>query len=213
MDNKYGKLKNLFLILILTVAVGSCAVKRKVPPPNDKEEIRYKETVMSSEYEDISEDNKMEPIGNENISSSDETLKPENEEIIDEENLDWVDAGYDPDETEELNNFTLKNIYFEYDRADLNEEARKMLGIISRWMEKNQELMLRIEGHADDRGTSEYNLALGERRANAVKKYILLLTIDESRLSTISYGEEMPVGAGQNEAAWAKNRRVHFVSK
>ncbi len=207
MNNRHGQLKYLLLFFIMGALMVGCAVKRKIPPPDNKAEIKYKETVVESEYEYVEEDKKIDP-------EIDETgLKPEKGEIIDEENIEWEDAGYKPGDINELENFKPKNINFEYDKSDLSEEARKMLGTISRWMDKNPDIKLRIEGHADDRGTSEYNLALGDRRANAVKKYLLLLTIDGSRLSTISYGEEMPIDSGQNEAAWTKNRRVHFESK
>ncbi len=76
---------------------------------------------------------------------------------------------------------------------------------------KYSTVKIQIEGHCDERGTAEYNLALGERRANSAKKYLVSLGIPADRLSTISYGKEMPLDPGHNEEAWAKNRRAHFI--
>ena len=81
------------------------------------------------------------------------------------------------------------------------------------YMKNNTGDSVIIEGHCDERGTNEYNLALGERRAESAKKYLVNLGIDASRLETVSYGEERPVDSGSNEAAWKKNRRAHFVIK
>ena len=79
------------------------------------------------------------------------------------------------------------------------------------FMKANPKIKARIEGHCDERGTNEYNLALGDRRANSAKEFLLNLGIAESRLTSISHGEEKPVAMGKNEAAWAKNRRAQFV--
>jgi peptidoglycan-associated lipoprotein len=78
-------------------------------------------------------------------------------------------------------------------------------------MKNNTFATVTIEGHCDERGTDEYNIALGERRANSAKRYLVNLGVDSSRLETVSYGEEKPVDSGHNEAAWKKNRRAHFV--
>jgi peptidoglycan-associated lipoprotein len=78
-------------------------------------------------------------------------------------------------------------------------------------MTNNPNAKIRIEGHCDERGTNEYNMALGERRANSAKKYLIKLGVKESQLSTISYGEEKPLDPGHNEEAWAMNRRAHFA--
>jgi peptidoglycan-associated lipoprotein len=81
----------------------------------------------------------------------------------------------------------------------------------SAFLKKFPNIKIQIEGHCDERGTNEYNLALGERRANSTKKYLLSLGVSENRMSTISYGEEKPMDSAHNEEAWAKNRRAHFV--
>ena len=108
---------------------------------------------------------------------------------------------------------SIVDIFFDFDRADLDMSARERLEGIAAGMDADQSIRIRIEGHADERGTSEYNLALADKRANAVKRYLTALGIENARLMAISYGEEMPADSGQNEAAWAKNRRVHFEPK
>lgn len=104
-----------------------------------------------------------------------------------------------------------KKIYFAFDRFDLSEESVAVLNELAAYLKANPELKLAIEGHCDERGTNEYNLALGERRAKAALDYLVSLGVDSSRLSTISYGEERPADPGHNEEAWAKNRRDEFV--
>lgn len=98
-------------------------------------------------------------------------------------------------------------VFFAYDKYDLDAEARSALEGQAAWLKKYPTRILSIEGHCDERGTREYNLALGERRANAVKNYLVALGVDSSRVSTISYGKERPVALGSNESAWTQNRR------
>jgi peptidoglycan-associated lipoprotein len=104
----------------------------------------------------------------------------------------------------------LENVYFDFDKATLTDQAKDTLVRNAQWLREHPQVRVQVEGHADERGTSEYNLALGERRAESVKNYLLSLGIDGSRLVTISYGEERPADPGHNEEAWAKNRRVEF---
>ena len=107
----------------------------------------------------------------------------------------------------------LADILFDFDEFSLKPEARGILEQHAKWLLEHKNDKLTIEGHSDERGTTEYNLALGERRATAAMKYLVDLGIDEARLRTISYGEELPLDPGHDEAAWAKNRRDHFVPK
>ena len=108
--------------------------------------------------------------------------------------------------------FVLKeNVFFEYDKATLTPEARETLAVNGKWLRMNADIMITIEGHCDERGTNAYNLALGDRRAETVKIFLVDLGIDKSRLSTVSYGEERPLDHGQGEAAWSRNRRAHFL--
>jgi len=106
-----------------------------------------------------------------------------------------------------------KNIFFDFDKATLTSESQDILAINSQWLRTNPDVMITIEGHCDERGTNGYNLALGDRRAEAVKTFLVDLGIHRSRMTTISYGEERPFAKGRSEAAWAKNRRAHFSIK
>ena len=104
----------------------------------------------------------------------------------------------------------LKPIYFEYNKSNIRPEYQPVLESISKWLAKNNGSQLLIEGHCDERGTDEYNLALGERRALAVRRYLIALGASSDRVHTISYGEEKPAVPGSDEAAWSKNRRAEF---
>lgn len=107
--------------------------------------------------------------------------------------------------------FTSIDVYFDFDKYNLKPKAREILADKAYWLKKNPSVKIYIEGHCDERGTNEYNLALGERRANSAKMYLTSLGISPGRLGTISYGEERPIDPSRNEVAWAKNRRAHFV--
>ena len=98
-------------------------------------------------------------------------------------------------------------VFFGYDQYDVSPEARDILGRQATWLQQYANLRITIEGHADERGTREYNLALGERRANAVKNYLVALGVDAARITTVSYGKERPAVLGSSESAWAQNRR------
>ena len=105
----------------------------------------------------------------------------------------------------------LKDIHFDFDRYSILPAEAESLKENSALLKKYPGMKFQIEGHCDERGTGEYNLALGERRANSAKKYLVSLGIEPSRIVTISYGEERPFDPTHNEDAWAKNRRAHFV--
>ncbi|MBN1635886.1 MAG: peptidoglycan-associated lipoprotein Pal [Deltaproteobacteria bacterium] len=111
---------------------------------------------------------------------------------------------------EEMATFEQNMIFFEFDKFSLNPEARKTLAEQASFLNSNPEIKLRIEGYCDERGTLEYNLALGERRAKSAQEYLVFLGINPDRISIISYGEERPMDPNHNEDAWAKNRRAQF---
>ncbi len=98
-------------------------------------------------------------------------------------------------------------VFFGFDKYNLSAEARSILEKQAAWLKKYPSVTISVEGHADERGTREYNLGLGDRRANSVKDYLVALGSNPSRIKTISYGKERPVALGSNEAAWAQNRR------
>jgi len=105
----------------------------------------------------------------------------------------------------------LQDINFDFDKSDIRPDARGILKANADFLIKNNDIKIIIEGHCDERGTAEYNMALGERRAQEAKKYLINLGVDASRMKTISYGEERPLDPASNEEAWAKNRRAHFA--
>ena len=104
-----------------------------------------------------------------------------------------------------------ENIYFDFDKSSLKPAAQENLLRKAEWLRDNSDVTVTIEGHCDERGTNEYNLALGDRRSESAKSFLVNLGISASRLTTISYGEEMPADSGHTEKAWAKNRWCHFV--
>jgi peptidoglycan-associated lipoprotein len=109
--------------------------------------------------------------------------------------------------------FEADSIYFGFNESFLTSEARVKLKKKAAWLRKNPAYSVQISGHCDERGTNEYNLVLGEKRAHAAKKHLVLLGVSAKRISTISYGEEKPADPRHTEEAWAKNRRCEFTLK
>ncbi len=105
----------------------------------------------------------------------------------------------------------LKDIYFDFDKYDIRPGDMAILKGNAELLKKYHKVKIQTEGHCDERGTNEYNLALGERRANSTRNYLLSLGISSERISAISYGEERPLDPGHSEEAWAKNRRAHTI--
>jgi peptidoglycan-associated lipoprotein len=133
--------------------------------------------------------------------------EPVTETIVSEEVVEEL-----PADLAELNaQGYLADVFFDTDRYDLRPEARDKLTSNAAWLQQYPTVSILVEGHCDERNTREYNLALGERRANAVRDYLIFLGVDGSRIQTISYGEERPFALGNDEAAWQLNRRAHFV--
>ncbi len=209
MQTRFPFRVNIVLVLILFTILSGCAVNRKVPPATG-DETMWQDTPKS----DTNAAGDSTSSGD--ISKVDKTplLTPANDSNIREESLSTkeisIEQGVPIEDRKPLN---LDDIYFDFDRADISMPARERLEGIAAWMDAEESIRLRIEGHADERGTSEYNLALGDRRANAVRRYLKALGIEGGRLRAISYGEEMPADLIQAESGWAKNRRVHFEQK
>jgi len=105
----------------------------------------------------------------------------------------------------------LKLIYFDYDKAEIRDDMKPVLQENARWLLANKSVKAQVGGHCDERGTNDYNLALGSRRADAVKRYLVALGVPSSRLTTISYGEERPLCSQSEEACWGRNRRAQFA--
>lgn len=145
--------------------------------------------------------------------------KPPVEEPISESDMEDADALVGGDiplpESEDIyieaEPDVFENIHFEFDRYDIRPVDEMILQGIARWLKDHDTRRVLIEGHCDERGTNEYNMALGEQRALAARRFLVGLGIESARLSTISYGEERPLSLGSTEDAWARNRRAHFV--
>jgi peptidoglycan-associated lipoprotein len=123
------------------------------------------------------------------------------------------EAGAATDEPGGPAEAVIEDVFFDYDKHHLRDDARRILEGNAQLLQGDPAVSLVLEGHCDERGTVEYNLALGERRAQSVKSYLEQFGIDPSRLKTVSYGEERPFALGHNETAWSQNRRVHFVKQ
>ncbi len=121
------------------------------------------------------------------------------------------EEGLTPEQRRARDAFLNEHIYFEFDSDVLSAEAQATLMRKAEYLQKNPGRRVTIEGHCDERGTTEYNLALGDRRALSVKKYLENLGVAASRMTPVSYGEEQPIDPGHTEAAWAQNRRAQFI--
>jgi peptidoglycan-associated lipoprotein len=118
-----------------------------------------------------------------------------------------------PSPKEFVESAALRDVFFDFDKYDIRSGDKGTLDENAKWLKSNAGALLLIEGHTDERGTNEYNLALGERRAKATRDYLVSVGIDAGRITVISYGEERPVCTDKTEACWAKNRRAHFLVK
>jgi peptidoglycan-associated lipoprotein len=105
----------------------------------------------------------------------------------------------------------LKDVFFDFDKANIRDDQKAALNDNVSWLKANARAKVTVEGHCDERGTAEYNLGLGERRAKAVKDYLVAAGIGADRIATISYGKERPFVLGHDESAWKWNRRGHYV--
>ena len=189
MRNMIRKLVVFAAVLALALALGACRsstkdVKAPEPPPPPPQEVEPAAPATVEQPSDFVQE------------------EPTSEAL--------------PDDAEELNRMAqekgwIRDAFYEYDSSTLTDEAREALQASSTWLKSNPQLGLIIEGHCDERGTEQYNMALGERRAYAAKEYLVSLGIDAARVKTQSFGEERPFDTGTSEAAFAKNRRAHLV--
>ena len=143
-----------------------------------------------------------------------ERQKSIEEESLKEEGLKETGLSDEMEQERKLTEravFQNEDIHFEFDSIRLSAQAQEILRKKAQWLKDNPAVSVTVEGHCDNRGTNEYNLALGDRRAYSTKVFLIDLGIAESRLQTLSYGEERPLDTGETEEAWAKNRRAHFV--
>ncbi len=162
------------------------------------------------------------------VMSGDDTVYGEGSGSSEDSSLDdvviWEDPSYIPDGNVDSSNLDILDrdrhagpdldwepVYFEFDQANLTASARETLAQYGETLKRHPELQVLIEGHCDSRGTEDYNLALGERRAQAVKRFLVELGVRATNLRTISYGEIRPLVMGEIESAWSRNRRVSFT--
>jgi len=135
-------------------------------------------------------------------------LKPD--ERVTEQQLAKIETKEEPARFKEESGL-FEDIYFDFDMYDIRSDAKPVLHDVSSWLLKNPAARLSVEGHCDERGTNEYNLALGDRRAKSVRDFLIALGVASKRIEIVSYGEEKPQCMEQTEECWAKNRRAHFV--
>lgn len=141
-----------------------------------------------------------------------ESVAVEEEELLVETNAgEDTEAKNDAEIAQLRDAFENTTISFAYDSSDILESEIAILEVKAEWLRDNADVNITIEGHCDERGTTEYNLALGDRRAARVKSFLRNLGLDSDRITTISYGEESPAASGNNETAWAQNRRAKCV--
>ena len=176
----FFKTQSRFLTMTLAVVM---AFSLAACSSSDEELVVDQQEVMSSEREGITEGAALSDIYDESLSNP--TAGSQSDLV--------VNVG--------------DRVFFGYDRYDLSSQARATLENQARWLSQYPTLNVTVEGHADERGTREYNLALGDRRANSVKNYLIALGVSPSRIQTISYGKERPAVPGSNSTSWSQNRR------
>ena len=186
----------LLLIFPAMMFSVSCA-KKQVQTGQTEEELAAQEAARQAELEKQRELERQRQLEEERLAA--ERAAQANAEATEQEKM------------MAMNRFLNENIYFDFDDSTLSGQAQELLKQKAMWLQGNPDANATIEGHCDERGTNAYNLALGERRAESVKAFLVNLGISGMRLTTISYGEEKPADPGHNEEAWAKNRRAAFV--
>jgi peptidoglycan-associated lipoprotein len=186
------------LVVIALVLVPACRSKKTIPPK-----------VVPAET--------AEPVPNVPTMTTTETRVTNPPDFVQTETqTPTVTTEALPADIEDLNRVAqqrgyLQDAFFFYDDSTLSPDSQSALTAAANWLKKNAQYSLLIEGHCDERGTEQYNLALGDRRANTAKEYLMTLGVDGNRMRTVSYGEERPFDPGHTESAWTKNRRAHLV--
>lgn len=175
----------ILFVLVLGMMLFACAQRRAVQlPPTVPQETKVPEVKPEKKVPE-------EKVTEEQIAKI-ETREMEVPKYVEEKGL-------------------FKDIHFDFDKYDIRPDAKPILESVADWLFKNKSAMLLIEGHCDERGTNEYNLALGDRRAKATKEYLIALGVPSGRIQIMSYGEEKPLCSEKTEECWQMNRRAHFV--
>lgn len=180
---------SVFLTILILASFG-CAPKAVQIPPSDQQHLQ---AIQQGKY-DLKKDSKIK------------------EGEISEEELARMERNRLRDASSAIQRDFMKftDILFDFDSYTIKKEYFNQLDAMVNWLKQNKGTKITVEGHCDEKGTVEYNLALGQKRAEAVKSYFTKSGIDASRINTISYGKELPVDPGHNEEAWVKNRRAAF---
>jgi peptidoglycan-associated lipoprotein len=192
-SQKEDCMKKFFVVVLLTfgLILAGCASKKVVQPEQPAAEAQKQPTVTPKQPGET----KPQAGPSENIT---------------EKQLAGVETKEEaPKYREEKGVF--EDVHFDFDKYEIQEKAKPVLQKIASWLLKNPAAKILIEGHCDSRGTSEYNLALGDRRARAARDYLVALGIPSGKIEMISYGKENPICTEETEECWAKNRRAHFV--
>jgi peptidoglycan-associated lipoprotein len=183
-------MKKITSFLILTLLISSCSQDEKDRPKANIDEISFDETLIA-------------PTNDEFLLTEDGLGEEYLTEEISADNMEGINVP----SQEELIAVAGDRVFFATDSFSLDSEARAVLSRQASWLNQTPNVTITIEGHADERGTREYNLALGERRANSVRNFLVEQGVAPNRITVISYGKEFPEFLGSNPAAWAKNRR------
>ena len=180
----------LILLSFCVVAASSCRSRRKVPPPQSAPPVATATAPEPAVSVPAPDRDFVQP-------------QPDTDDVLSEDireaNRAARERGW------------IRDAFFAFDATTLDAEAQEALRQSATWLRQNPEYRIRIEGHCDERGTEQYNLALGDRRADTALSYLVTLGVDRARIQTVSYGEERPFEEGANESAWAQNRRAHLV--
>lgn len=186
--------KRLLLLILLSlcvVAASSCRSRRKLPPPQSAPPVATSTAPQPAVSVPSPDRDFVEPQAD-----TDDVVLSED---MREANRVARERGW------------IQDAFFQFDASTLDSEAQEALRQSATWLRRNPEYRIRIEGHCDERGTEQYNLALGDRRADTATAYLATLGVERTRIETVSYGEERPFEEGSNETAWAQNRRAHLV--
>lgn len=197
-------MKKSLLLLFILILLSACAKQKVVSQPlQPVVKPVPKEEVVPKEQE-----KPVQSVQETQIQQKEEAKKASVEEVT-PTMIAKAQTTVSDSSSEEVS-VLAKMIHFDFDKYDIKKEAAEILKEIADYLKANPDIRLLIEGHCDERGTREYNLQLGMRRAESAKKYLIDLGIDEKRLETISYGKDKPLVDEHNEEAWAKNRRCEF---
>lgn len=186
-------MKSLVVSLMIAFFIGSCAPRAITEP-----QVSERPPEVSQPQE------KKEEVGKES-----ETISIKKDEVM-ERPFEGVAMKKEP-EKEVVKKEEFFDIYFDFDKYNIRDDAIPILDNLASFLKKDMRRGILIEGHCDERGTNQYNLALGQRRADAVKQYLMMSGINSERIDTITYGEERPLCREQTEECYSKNRRAHFV--